>query len=483
MLQTFIQVSVPLTNICCIASTTTLRRDAMPTYGIARTVRGAWLGAHFPAAVRYYARSPGKSNGRDERRKTPSPPDDSATAPLISPTAEDLLKQRFLHAQNKSAGSSLAVGGSGLPTELPKVFRYSNDYRNQDGEAVSGGPKNGAGATMAAAPAAQPDKPPANPAANTPINPAKPTTTGSSTSGSGNSIPSVPASTPEVPFNHDMFADTNFLQGLQFSSGNLMRTKRYHPSLYQPPFDTYNFVKRLEEGGWASKTSNPDRPHDPAESIMEASRALLDEKGTEILRENMDRGDLDNQLYFFSAALSELRTEVTVRARNDVAALRSLASLLQREVEGLEQKMQADVERLKHDIQVEMNHRKNETKGDQNNLEQEIQDLNNRFTIFLSDLRTEIEQSIKWDATRRALALVFGIVAILVCTLALADYLTQPEEEEPPRTRSRQRTALPERQTARRPPAEVVHEEYVPPTSAEEWGLLPRYDTDEGRYV
>lgn len=43
--------------------------------------------------------------------------------------------------------------------------------------------------------------------------------------------------------------------------------------------------------------------------------------------------------------------------------------------------------------------------------------------------RTEIEQSIKWDATRRALTLFFGSIVILIATLALADYLTRDLEE------------------------------------------------------
>lgn len=41
----------------------------------------------------------------------------------------------------------------------------------------------------------------------------------------------------------------------------------------------------------------------------------------------------------------------------------------------------------RNSIQVDMNNRKAESKEEQNNLEQEIQDLNNRFTISLSDLK------------------------------------------------------------------------------------------------
>ena len=129
-----------------------------------------------------------------------------------------------------------------------------------------------------------------------------------------------------------------------------------------------------------------------------------------------------------------------------------------------------------------MNHRKTEVNDENNALEQEIQDLNNRFTIFLSDLRTEIEQSIKWDATRRALALVFGIVAILVCTLALADYFERKHAADAKSAVKDAKTSGEERQGAASMPLGHGSAEDSP-RSAEEYGLLPRYESDEARYV
>ncbi|PWN21602.1 hypothetical protein BCV69DRAFT_235936, partial [Microstroma glucosiphilum] len=158
-----------------------------------------------------------------------------------------------------------------------------------------------------------------------------------------------------------------------------------------------------------------------AEAIMQLTTASIQGKAAQSLDVLLNRVQVENQRYLFTAALSELRTELQVRARNDAAALRSITTLLQREVDSLSQRMREDIERMKHDIQVDMNNRKGEAKEEQNSLDQEIQDLNNRFTISLSDLKTEIEQSIKWDLTRRALALVFGLASIVVVTLLAAD--------------------------------------------------------------
>jgi hypothetical protein len=178
-----------------------------------------------------------------------------------------------------------------------------------------------------------------------------------------------------------------------------------HPINPLHPFDTHAFIKRLEEAKFVSKRLQLEdtegdknagtsetaltmvRRHDPAEAIMEALRHLLISRGKRVLDHHISKTEVDNQAYLFTAALSELRTELQVRARSDAAALRSMVTLLQREVDGLNQKMREDTGAMKHDIQVDMNNRKSEAKEEQNTLEQEIQDLNNRFTISISDLK------------------------------------------------------------------------------------------------
>ncbi|CCU98528.1 unnamed protein product [Malassezia sympodialis ATCC 42132] len=412
---------------------------------------------------------PSKSDKKpvDSRKEAPSSSStygsDSgdSNVPLVSPTAEDLLKQRFLHAQKRTPGNTLMTGGSGTAIDMPSFFRG----RPSDTSDANSDPSD---------------------------------TVPNDTSLMG--MPSVPEREPEAKpdraqriKDEGSFADTQ-VPFPAFQTAALAPIRPSHLfALPDQPFDTHAFVNRLEEGGWrhpAAKAPNSNgyQRHDLAEALMELTRSLLQRRGAELTEQHINRSDLDNQLYLFSSALAELRTEVRVRARNDGAALRSLSSLLQREIDGLAQKLQADIEQLKHDIQVDMNSRKTEVQEEHNNLEQEIQDLNNRFTIFVSDLRTEIEQSIKWDATRRALALVFGIVAILVCTLSLADYMTRESDEVGHKDAADKEQAKSPPGPSLRVPVPIDHTledepPALPPKSAEEWGLLPRYDSDEARYV
>ncbi|WFD31881.1 heme o synthase [Malassezia sp. CBS 17886] len=463
---------------------------------------------------------------------------DDPSQPLVSPTAEQLLKQRFVHAQRRTPGCSFMVGGSGLAADVSSLF--GDQHTRPGADAAARAP--GAQARAESDAAAPSDTAAARAAEDTSF----------MVKGGATPLDDMEEDglTPAQKAGSDALSPDDVDDGPEESAssaelvpyvprqnnGPFPSRRTSVPS--EQPFDTHVFVKRLEDGGWeqgkwtrrrqgargdghggavpsaaagAADRPSPDhaeevpgasaqpstgapRRHDPAEAIMDLTRALLHQRGTELEDDYLGRSDLDNQYYLFSSALSELRTEVRVRARNDGAALRSLTSLLQREVEALTQRLQGDMERLKHDIQVDMNNRKTEVKDDNNNLDQEIQDLNNRFTIFLSDLKTEIEQSIKWDATRRALALVVGIVAILVITLALADYLSREEKDYDAGDARRElrdgraadgRTPVAAR-GARSASLGGQHAQDgapLPPKSAEEWGLVPRYETDEVRYV
>ena len=55
------------------------------------------------------------------------------------------------------------------------------------------------------------------------------------------------------------------------------------------------------------------------------------------------------EAYLFSAALSELRTEVQVQARNDAISQQSANATLQREVDSLSQRMREDMQALKNE--------------------------------------------------------------------------------------------------------------------------------------
>ena len=172
----------------------------------------------------------------------------------------------------------------------------------------------------------------------------------------------------------------------------------------QHPFDTHAFVNYLESHGLDLDTS---------QTVMEGTRSMIIERSARTREKMLAKEELENQAYLFKAALNELRTELSVRARNDGTALRTAAGAIRREVEGLEVKIKEDTQTMKHEyvpsrrlannsIEMEMNNRKDDTRTEMKGFDLHIEEINNKFTISLGDLRTEIE-SAKWDATRRAI--------------------------------------------------------------------------------
>ncbi|WRT69709.1 uncharacterized protein IL334_006699 [Kwoniella shivajii] len=181
------------------------------------------------------------------------------------------------------------------------------------------------------------------------------------------------------------------------------------------PFDTHAFVSYLEKN---------EITRGSARALMEAVREMIIKRGTQTGQNMVGKEDAENAAYLFNAALSELRTELSVQARNDGLALKAAAGAIRREVEGLEQKIKEDVQVLKHDIEMDMNNRKAETRTEMKGFDIYIEEINNKFTISLGDLRTEIE-SVKWDATRRAISM---IILIVVATIAISTFLASDSE-------------------------------------------------------
>lgn len=132
----------------------------------------------------------------------------------------------------------------------------------------------------------------------------------------------------------------------------------------------------------------------------------------------MSKSYAEGQAYLYNAALGELRTEVQVKARNDGIVLKSASNSVQREIDNLKQKLKEDISALKNELQLEFNHRKEEASEDQKKLELSIQELNSKFTILVSEVRTEIETR-KWVTTRRCVVAIASLALCVVIFTAL----------------------------------------------------------------
>lgn len=87
--------------------------------------------------------------------------------------------------------------------------------------------------------------------------------------------------------------------------------------------------------------------------------------------------------------------------------------------------MTDSLQSLRHDIDLELNTRKDDTRAGMKAFDIAAEELHNKFTISVGALRTEIE-SAKWEATRRAIAIIVTLVISGVAISTATSTMTGP---------------------------------------------------------
>jgi len=164
---------------------------------------------------------------------------------------------------------------------------------------------------------------------------------------------------------------------------------------------------------------------------MKATRNMLVDRIRGTYSDVVQVKDFDNGAYLFRAALSELRTELTMRTRKETATLRTALTALRKEVDILDAKMKEDIASLKHEIQMDMNNRKAEAKADAKLSELAMEDLHHRTIVRVGDLRTDIEQA-KWNNTRRGVLVIGTLVVFVIFSMEVAPKRPPPPPPPPP---------------------------------------------------
>ncbi|KAF9006448.1 hypothetical protein BDQ17DRAFT_1276846, partial [Cyathus striatus] len=239
--------------------------------------------------------------------------------------------------------------------------------------------------------------------------------TASSTSPSSSSASNTPpgSSSDTSPSPQSVVPSSTFLHAQSFHS----------PTYTSPPFHTHAFFAALER----------TFPEETARSLMRATRALLVDRIGRVRREALTIKDLDNQAYLFRAALSELRTEMTMSTKNESAAIRTKTAALRRDLDRLDVKMKEDIANLKHEIQMELDSRKNEAKADLKQQDIAIEELLNKAIVNVSDLRTAVEE-VKWNNMRKAVVTLSVFALLMVFGMEIRP---KPKPAPPPAPPSR----------------------------------------------
>lgn len=195
------------------------------------------------------------------------------------------------------------------------------------------------------------------------------------------------------------------------------------PHLQTPPyvhhFDTYTLVSQVEAGGFTTKQSI---------TAMKAVRMLL-AQNLDVARAGLvSKSDVENETYLFRAACSELKTEIQNNRKKQEETMRRERTLLQHEVDILNQKLTQELLTLKDDLKGMFDDRKMSVRSEQRAMESKIQELNYKITVMLnSDSKSEVE-GLRWVLTRRSVMGILFMAFMVLTSLRYASYKSHEDE-------------------------------------------------------
>ncbi|KAG5436961.1 hypothetical protein PCANB_001371 [Pneumocystis canis] len=178
------------------------------------------------------------------------------------------------------------------------------------------------------------------------------------------------------------------------TSTKILLKPRNNSGFSMHQFDTYNLVSTLETTGFT---------HNQAVTIMRSIHALLINNLETAKTKFISRSNLENETHLFHASQSELKTEIQSMRKNETATLHAETLALRKQLETFEQTLKEDLMTLKNDVAIDINDRKSSNKAEEKNIEIKIQELNNKFTIILGEIRAMLEKN-KWDAAKYAMS-------------------------------------------------------------------------------
>lgn len=217
--------------------------------------------------------------------------------------------------------------------------------------------------------------------------------------------------------------------------------EEHTPAIRHPPhidapryvhhFDTYSLVRRLQAGDWT-------KPQ--AITIMKSMRLLLGDNLEKASQALVSKSDVENETYLFSAACSELRTEVFARRVKLHEKMRMERDQLQHEVDILEQRLGQETAAMKDELRGMFDDRKMAVRNEQRYMESKVQELNYKITVNLqADSKSDVE-GVRWVLTRRVILTLGIIVMMVVSSLKLYSNSVHEKEQERKR-RSKMRNA------------------------------------------
>ncbi|KAF9030111.1 mitochondrial protein [Hymenopellis radicata] len=169
-------------------------------------------------------------------------------------------------------------------------------------------------------------------------------------------------------------------------------------------FDTHHFVQRLEREGLNRAQ---------AEGIMTALAEVIDESIRNMASNMVTKADQEKQHYTQQVDFAQLKSELLLVSKNDLASLKGAHDALQTEVERLKARLREEVTRTQAGVRLDLNLERGRMREEGKKQELKVREVDTRIEQEIAALRTGIQMS-KATTLQYLVGFVTGGAALLM---------------------------------------------------------------------
>ncbi|KAF9784923.1 hypothetical protein BJ322DRAFT_1006156 [Thelephora terrestris] len=169
-------------------------------------------------------------------------------------------------------------------------------------------------------------------------------------------------------------------------------------------FDTHHFVQRLEREGLNRKQ---------AEGIMAAMAEVVDESIRNMTANMVTKADQEKHQYKQQVDFTQLKSELHMTEKNDLAMMKSENERLVADIEKLKQRLREEIYRTQSGVRLDLNLEKGRMRDESSGQELKITEVDTRIEQEIAGLRTAIQAS-KATTLQYLVGFVTGCSALLM---------------------------------------------------------------------
>ncbi|KAH0836563.1 mitochondrial protein [Lanmaoa asiatica] len=175
------------------------------------------------------------------------------------------------------------------------------------------------------------------------------------------------------------------------------RPFRASAGLHDFHFDTHHFVQRLEREGLNRQQ---------AEGIMSAMAEVIDESIRSMTSNMVTKADQEKHQYTQQVDFAQLKSELQLMEKNDLAMIKAESDRLQTDMEKLKQRLREEITRTQAGVRLDLNLEKGRMREESSGQELKIKEVDTRIEQEIANIRTAIQAS---KATTLQYLVGFGI--------------------------------------------------------------------------